>query len=631
MIAETLPRESISSRRRPQAFQRRVLARRSRSADDGEATDEAALAERAGHPVRHRRGRADEHQDHDARGLAIAERSRGAASRRRRGPAAPGIGYDLHRLVAGRPLVLGGVIDPVRAGAARALRRRCRCATRSPMRCSAPRARRHRPPFSRHRSAVEGCLEPRSAAPGRRACVREHGLEIGNVDVTVILEAPKIRGHIDAMRAHARRRARHRRRSRQHQGQDQRRRRRGRPRRSDRARMAVALLRTRVQRVRCPPRPIHEPSEPSIDASAMRVRLPPVRPAISSRQRAHGAVQLAARARPRRHVHAAHRGHRRRAVDAESEAGILRDLRWLGLDWDEGPDVGGPLRAVPAVRAAAPLPVVRAGAARQTSTAYYCFCSPEQLEAERQRRLPLAGRPRYPARAAACTARRRRARIAAGEQPAIRFRVPENREVVFTDAVRGEVRFHDRRHRRSDHRARRRHARLQLRRRRRRCADGSDACDPRRGSHLEHAAADPAVRGARVRAADVRASVAGDGAGSQPLSKRHGATSVAEFRAKGYLPEALVNYLALIGWSPRGRRRAGQRRCDAELMPVDELARAFSLDDVGHSAGVFDEEKLAWVNRHYLKVASPTRLADLSGLGFFRTGGVPMAPDSRGL
>ena len=71
---------------------------------------------------------------------------------------------------------------------------------------------------------------------------------------------------------------------------------------------------------------------------------------------------------------------------------------------------------------------------------------------------------------------------------------------------------------------------------------------------------------------------------------------------KGYLPEALVNYLALIGWSP-GR--------GDELLPLDELARRFSLEDVSHSAGVFDEEKLAWANRHYLKAADPrcSRLA----------------------
>jgi glutamyl-tRNA synthetase/nondiscriminating glutamyl-tRNA synthetase len=106
-----------------------------------------------------------------------------------------------------------------------------------------------------------------------------------------------------------------------------------------------------------------------------------------------------------------------------------------------------------------------------------------------------------------------------------------------------------------------------------------------------------------------------------PLSKRHGATSVAEFRAKGYLPEALVNYLALIGWSPGD---------DVELMAIDDLARHFSLERVGHSPGVFDEEKLAWVNRHYLKIADPSRIAGLS-VPFFAGAGVPMTPDDRGL
>jgi len=111
-----------------------------------------------------------------------------------------------------------------------------------------------------------------------------------------------------------------------------------------------------------------------------------------------------------------------------------------------------------------------------------------------------------------------------------------------------------------------------------------------------------------------------------PLSKRHGATSVAEFRSKGYLPESLVNYLALIGWSPR----TGSANDDAELLPVDELARRFSLNDVGVSAGVFDEEKLAWVNRHYLKMADPLRIAELS-TPYFVQAGLTMTPDREGL
>ena len=96
-----------------------------------------------------------------------------------------------------------------------------------------------------------------------------------------------------------------------------------------------------------------------------------------------------------------------------------------------------------------------------------------------------------------------------------------------------------------------------------------------------------------------------------PLSKRHGATSVAEFRERGYLPEALVNYLALIGWSPGG----GQ-----ELLPIEELARRFALEDVGHSAGIFDQEKLGWMNRHYMKEASSTRLAAESVRYFLKRG-----------
>jgi glutamyl-tRNA synthetase/nondiscriminating glutamyl-tRNA synthetase len=115
-----------------------------------------------------------------------------------------------------------------------------------------------------------------------------------------------------------------------------------------------------------------------------------------------------------------------------------------------------------------------------------------------------------------------------------------------------------------------------------------------------------------------------------PLSKRHGATSVAEFRGRGYLPEALVNYLALIGWSPRGAGEGRSVSDDAELMPVAELARRFSLERVGHSAGVFDEEKLAWVNRHYLKIAEPARVAELS-VPHFREAGVAMTPDGQGL
>ena len=106
-----------------------------------------------------------------------------------------------------------------------------------------------------------------------------------------------------------------------------------------------------------------------------------------------------------------------------------------------------------------------------------------------------------------------------------------------------------------------------------------------------------------------------------PLSKRHGATSVSEFRHRGYLPEALVNYLALLGWSPGG---------GDELLPASELARRFALDHVGHSAAVFDIEKLSWVNRHYLRDADAGRLTDLAMPYFAEAGFVRGTPRRRG-
>src|SRR5205814_9121736 len=121
----------------------------------------------------------------------------------------------------------------------------------------------------------------------------------------------------------------------------------------------------------------------------------------------------------------------------ESEAAILRDLEWLGLDWDEGPDIGGPAGPY---RQSDRLHLYTAYAKELLARdhAYYCFCSAAELEVEREAAL-ASGRPaRY-----ACACRhlppaQARDRIAAGERPAIRFKIPVDREVVFTDVVRGD-------------------------------------------------------------------------------------------------------------------------------------------------------------------------------------------------
>jgi nondiscriminating glutamyl-tRNA synthetase len=313
----------------------------------------------------------------------------------------------------------------------------------------------------------------------------------------------------------------------------------------------------------------------------------------------------------------------------ESEASIVTDLRWLGLDWDEGPDVGGPRGPY---RQSERLHLYQSYATEllNAGAAYHCFCTVAQLEAERQEAL-AAGRPaRYAGTCRRITRDQAEARIAAGERPAIRFRVPEERDVVFTDAVRGDVRFEtdvigDP---------------VIVR------ADGHPAYNfavvvddalmevthvVRGEDHISNTPRQILLYEALGFTPPIFAHLSLVlGPDHSPLSKRHGATSVAEFRAKGYLPEALVNYLALIGWSPRGTAAGRSGGDETELLPIEELARRFSLDRVGLSAGVFDEEKLAWVNRHYLKVADPLRLAELS-VPYFIDAGVPMKPDGRGL
>src|SRR5437867_5470691 len=303
-----------------------------------------------------------------------------------------------------------------------------------------------------------------------------------------------------------------------------------------------------------------------------------------------------------------------------SEGEILRDLRWLGLDWDEGPDVGGPRGPY---RQSERLHLYQSYAKELlgADAAYYCFCSTAQLGAEREEAVAAGRTARYAGTCRRLSRDQAAARIAAGERPAIRFRVPEARDVVFTDIVRGDVRFH------------------------------TDVIgDPvivRADGHPAYNFAvvvDDAlmevthvIRGEDHISNTPRQVLLNEALGftppefahlslvmgpdHSPLSKRHGATSVAEFRSRGCLPEALVNYLALIGWSPGG---------GDELLPIDELARRFSVDSVGHSAGVVDEEKLAWANRHYLKMADPRRVAELS-VPYFNQAGVKLSPDARGV
>ena len=295
---------------------------------------------------------------------------------------------------------------------------------------------------------------------------------------------------------------------------------------------------------------------------------------------------------------------------AASERSILEDVRWMGLDWSEGVDAGGDYGPY---RQSERLHVYRAHAVELLSTgrAYRCFCSAAQLESDRHAAMAEGRPPKYVGRCRDIGRQEARRRVEVGESAVIRFRVPDAREVVFSDLVRGDVRFS------TD-------------------VIGDPVLVRSDGTPAYNFAVvvDDALMGIThvVRGEDHISNTPRQlllyeafgwpppafahvslvmGPDHSPLSKRHGATSVAEFRAKGYLPEALTNYLALVGWSPG----EGQ-----ELLPMDELAARFRVEDVGHSAGVFDEEKLAWVNRHYLKLAAPDRLVTLAAPYLVREG-----------
>ena len=295
----------------------------------------------------------------------------------------------------------------------------------------------------------------------------------------------------------------------------------------------------------------------------------------------------------------------------ESERAILADLRWMGLEWDEGPDVGGPHGPY---RQSERLELYASHAREliEKQHAYYCFCSPEELDADRKRAIADGRPPKYSGKCRALDPDDSARRIAAGERGVIRFRVPDAGEVKFADAVRGEVTFSmdvigDFVLVRSDGRPAYNYAVV--------VDDASmQVTQVIRGEdHISNTPRQVLLYDAMGLEPPAFAHLSLVlGPDHAPLSKRHGATSVAEFRAKGYLPEALVNYLALIGWSPVAAAAQADVPPDdaqSELLAIDELARRFSLDRVSHSAGVFDEAKLAWMNRHYMKEAAPERLA----------------------
>lgn len=297
----------------------------------------------------------------------------------------------------------------------------------------------------------------------------------------------------------------------------------------------------------------------------------------------------------------------------ESEHNILEALRWLNIKWDEGIEVGGdngPYRQTER------LALYQQYTAKllASGNAYYCYCSEEELEQERQELIAKGDTPRYLGKCRNLSEEDRQRYEAEGRKPVVRFRVPEGQQIVINDRVRGEVIFD---------------------------SDGigdyvivkSDGIPTynfavviddttmnvthviRGEEHLSNTPRQVLIYQALGLTAPEFAHVSlilnTEG---KKMSKRDGDTAVIDYQAKGYLPEAVANFIALMGWSPAG---------EEEFFTIEEMAQTFSLDRVSKSPAVFDLNKLNYMNSHYIKKADPERLTDLAIPYLQEAGAIP--------
>lgn len=285
----------------------------------------------------------------------------------------------------------------------------------------------------------------------------------------------------------------------------------------------------------------------------------------------------------------------------ESEENIKAALKWLGMDWDEGIDVGGdngPYRQTER------LDIYKEVTDRLIAEgkAYYCYCTEEELEAERQAQLARGETPKYNGHCRHLTEEQRAAYEAEGRKPTVRLRVPLNETVAFNDMVRGHVSFE---------------------------SNGigdfvivkSDGIPVynyavviddhtmevthviRAEEHLSNTPRQIVIYNALgwevPTFGHISLIMGKDG---KKMSKRHGATSVEQYKNLGYLPEAINNFLALMGWAPEGEQ---------ELFTTEELIKNFSMDRVAKNPAVFDIDKLNWINFNYMKKLTDEELYTL--------------------
>jgi nondiscriminating glutamyl-tRNA synthetase len=292
----------------------------------------------------------------------------------------------------------------------------------------------------------------------------------------------------------------------------------------------------------------------------------------------------------------------RERSSADFERDIMDSMRWMGLDWDEGPDVGGPHGPY---RQSERMGLYKEHGERLLSEgkAYRCWCTPAELD-QRKRAAVESGKAwRYDRRCLLLPDEERARLEAEGVPSTVRFRVPEGM-VAVDDMLRGDV-----------------------------MVDASEIddfiimrSDGTAGFHLAVVVDDLTMEISHVIRGDdhltnaVRHVLLFEALGAKAprflhhsllfgkdgskLSKRHGSTSVSDYREQGYLPGALVNYLALLSWSPG----AGDER---EIFTPEQLIDEFSIKGVSASKAIFDFDKLNWIDRQHIKMRTDAELAGL--------------------
>jgi len=275
----------------------------------------------------------------------------------------------------------------------------------------------------------------------------------------------------------------------------------------------------------------------------------------------------------------------------EYQDDILEHLRWLGLDWDEGVEVGGPHDPYrQSLRLERYHEVIDALLA--DGAAYSCFCTPAELDERRKAAMADGRPPGYDGRCRSIPPADAAARKEAGESASVRFAVPRPGSTVFQDEVRGEMDI--------DH------------------ANVDDFVILRsNGSPTYHLASSVddvdfgithVVRGEDLLSSTPKHILLTKAMGSEPityahlsllmgpdnrkLSKRHGDTAIKAYRGRGIIPEAMVNYLALLGWSP------GE---DETVVALADMVARFDLSDVSRNPAIFDPAKLEWMNGVYIR------------------------------